>query len=291
MNRRELLAASLAAGSAGAVQAQAQAQDASTWENPVRKALRAGEAVVGATITVASPDVAARAASIGFDFLWIEMEHSPITLETARNMILATRGLPGVPFIRVPFNELWLAKRALDIGALGVIFPFTSTPELARQAVAACKYPPAGRRGAGPGLATLRWPAPEGYANFSDRNAMVVTIIEEKQAVDNIDAITAVPGIDVVFIGVNDLSYSYGHRGRQDVAEVQDAIRRVVAACRKNNLPVGRPGGATDIPQLREQGFSFFQAASELNLMVAGAAPVLSAAGKKAPDMKDRPFY
>ncbi|MCW5965763.1 MAG: aldolase [Bryobacterales bacterium] len=288
-----MLAASLAAGSAGAVQAQAQAQsqEASAWENPVRMALRAGEAVVGATITVASPDVAARAASLGFDFLWIEMEHSPITLETARNMILATRGLPGVPFIRVPFNEIWLAKRALDIGALGVIFPFTSTPELARQAVAACKYPPAGRRGAGPGLATLRWPAPEGYSNFSDRNAMVVTIIEEKQAVENIDAITAVPGIDVVFIGVNDLSYSYGHRGRQDVAEVQDAIRRVVAACRKNNLPVGRPGGATDIPQLREQGFSFFQAASELNLMVAGAAPILSAAGKKTPDMKYRPFY
>ncbi len=291
MNRRELLAGAMAAGSAGAVHAQAPAQAASEWENPVRKALRAGEAVVGATITVASPDVASRAASLGFDFLWIEMEHSPITLETARNMILATRGLPGVPFVRVPFNELWLAKRALDIGAMGIMFPFTSTPELAKQAVAACKYPPAGRRGAGPGLATLRWPAPEGYANFADRNAMVVVIVEEKQAVDNIEQIAAVPGVDVIFIGVNDLSYSYGYRGRQDVPEVQSAIRRVVEACRKNNVPVGRPGGATDIPQLREQGFSFFQAASELNLMAAGAAPVLSAAGKKTPDMRDRPFY
>ena len=257
----------------------------------MRKALRAGEAVVGATITVASPDVASRAASLGFDFLWIEMEHSPITLETARNMILATRGLPGVPFIRVPFNELWLAKRALDIGAMGIMFPFTSTPELARQAVAACKYPPHGRRGAGPGLATLRWPAPEGYANFADRNAMVIVIIEQQQAVENIDEIAAVPGVDVVFIGVNDLSYSYGHRGRQDVPEVQAAIRRVVAACHKNNVPVGRPGAADTIPQLREQGFSFFQATSELGMMAAGAAPILSAAGKKAPDMKDRPFY
>ncbi len=293
MNRRELIAASLAASGAGAVQAQAQAQtpEASAWENPVRKALRAGEAVLGATITVASPDVAARAAGLGFDFLWIEMEHSPITLETARNMILATRGLPGVPFVRVPFNEIWLAKRALDIGAMGIMFPFTSTPELARQAVAACKYPPAGRRGAGPGLATLRWPAPEGYANFADRNAMVVIIVEEKQAVENIDEIAAVPGVDVIFIGVNDLAYSYGFRGRQDVPEVQNAIRRVVEACRRNKVPVGRPGSATDIPQLREQGFSFFQAASELNLMAAGAAPVLSAAGKKTPDMRDRPFY
>jgi 2-keto-3-deoxy-L-rhamnonate aldolase RhmA len=94
-------------------------------ENPVRAPLKAGRPAVSATITLASPEVA------------------------ARNMILATRGLKAIPFIRVPVNELWTAKRALDMGALGVIFPFTSTPELARQAVAACKYPPLGKRGAG----------------------------------------------------------------------------------------------------------------------------------------------
>lgn len=77
----------------------------SEWENPVKKTLREGKPVVAATITVASPDVAVQAASLGFDFLWIEMEHSPITLETARSMILATRGLKAVPFIRVPVNE------------------------------------------------------------------------------------------------------------------------------------------------------------------------------------------
>ena len=113
------------------------------WENPVRKLLKEGKPVIGATITAASPEVAAQAAGMGFDFLWIEMEHSPITLETARNMILATRRLKALPFIRVPVNELWTAKRALDIGAIGVVFPFTSTPALAQQAVASLKYPPA----------------------------------------------------------------------------------------------------------------------------------------------------
>ncbi|HVB29398.1 MAG TPA: aldolase/citrate lyase family protein, partial [Terriglobia bacterium] len=113
-----------------------------SWENPVRKSLREGNPVVGLTITVPSVEVAAQGASLGFDFLWIEMEHSPTTLETLRNMVLATRGLRAVPFARVPVNELWMAKRVLDSGVLGVIFPFTSTPELARQAVAACKYPP-----------------------------------------------------------------------------------------------------------------------------------------------------
>ena len=115
------------------------------WQNPVKKLLKEGKPVIGATISIPSPEVAAQVATMGFDFLWIEMEHSPITLETARNMILATRGLQAMPFIRVPVNELWTAKRALDAGAIGVVFPFTSTPELARQAVAACKYPPAGR--------------------------------------------------------------------------------------------------------------------------------------------------
>lgn len=207
------------------------------------------------------------------------------------HMILATRGLPAMPFIRVPFNEIWLAKRALDVGAMGVIFPFTSTPELAKAAVEACKYPPAGRRGSGPGLATLRWPAPEGYADFADRNAMVVAIIEEKRAVERIDEIAAVPGLDVLFIGVNDLSYSYGFRGRQDEQVLQDAIRKVVAAAKKNNLPVGRPGSAANIPGLIKEGFSFFQASSELGLIAEGARPILEVLGKKAAGSKDRPLY
>src|ERR1700746_2548176 len=123
------------------------------WTSPVKQRLRAGAPVFGCTITVNSIDVAAHAAGLGFDFLWIEMEHSPITLETLRHMVLATRGLPALPFARVPVNELWTAKRVLDARVHGVMFPFTRTPELAAQAAAACKYPPHGRRGSGAGLA------------------------------------------------------------------------------------------------------------------------------------------
>ena len=118
-------------------QTSASATAATITENPVKKALKEGKVVIGATVTAANPDVAATLAGAGFDFLWIEMEHSPLTLETARSMILATRGLMAMPFIRVPVNEPWMAKRALDIGSLGVIFPFTSTRELAEQAVSA----------------------------------------------------------------------------------------------------------------------------------------------------------
>src|SRR5206468_4867406 len=141
---------------------------------------------------------------MGFDFLWIEMEHSPITLETLRNMVLATRGLPALPFARVPVNEIWTAKRVLDAGVFGVMFPFTSTPELARQAAAACRYPPAGRRGSGAELAKFRWSGAKDYYDFADENILVVAVVEDTSALSHIDEIAATPGIDVLVLGPSD---------------------------------------------------------------------------------------
>ena len=112
------------------------------WRNPVRARLEAGDPVLALTVTTSNLEVAALGATLGFHFLWVEMEHSPITLETLRNMVLATRGLPACVFARVPVVELWTAKRVLDQGVSGVIFPFTSTPELAHRAAQACKLSP-----------------------------------------------------------------------------------------------------------------------------------------------------
>jgi 2-keto-3-deoxy-L-rhamnonate aldolase RhmA len=211
------------------------------WENPVKKRLREGLPVVAATITVANPDVAAHAATLGFDFLWVEMEHSPITLETLRNIVLATRGLPALTFARVPVNEIWTAKRVLDAGVSGVMFPFTSTPELAAQAAAACRYPPAGRRGSGPVLARTTWPAGEaGYHDSADANVMVIIIIEEARAVERIDEIAATPGVDVLFIGTNDLSFSLGLRGNQDDPRLDAAIARIVEAGKRHGKFLAR---------------------------------------------------
>ena len=247
------------------------------WQNPVKQKLCEGKPVVGVTITTSSIEVAAQAATMGFDFLWIEMEHSPITLETVRNMVLATRALPAVPFARVPVNEVWTAKRVLDAGACGVIFPFTSTPELARQAAAACRYPPAGCRGSGPGLAMFSWPEPS-YHDSADRNVMVIAIIEEARAVECVDEIAATEGIDALFIGTSDLSFSLGLRGRQDDPCLDEAIARVVAAAHRHNKPVGRP--ARDPARLKEyidQGFLLFQGPTDTRLMAAGAEKYLGA--------------
>lgn len=274
------------------MQPSEQEQAHSDWENPVRKMLKEGRPVVGVTITVPSVELAANAANLGFDFLWIEMEHSPITLETARNMILATRGLKAVPFTRVPVNELWTAKRVLDSGSLGVMFPFTSTPELARQAVAACKYPPEGRRGSGPGLAAFRWPAPEGYHQFANRNVMVIVIIEQAQAVENVEEIAAIPGVDVLFIGTSDLSYSLGVGGQTDHPKVKEAVARVVAAGKRNNVPLGRPAPTADLMQkYMEEGFLFFQAPADLVIFSNGARQILQPLGKTGLDPQTRLLY
>lgn len=268
------------------------ATQAQPWENPVKKLLKEGKPVIAGTVTIASPDVAAQMANMGFDLLWIEMEHSPITLETVRNMVLATRGLKAVPCVRVPVNELWTAKRALDTGAMGVIFPFTSTPELARQAASSTKYPPNGRRGAGPGLASFRWLGPESYYDLSDRNSLTIIIIEEKRAVERIDEIAATPGIDVLFIGTNDLAFSYGKRGNQNDPEVKEAILKVVAAGKKHGVPVGRPAGTPEqIDEYSKLGFQFFQGPSDLNLLGNGASPLLKHLGKSGFDPKKAPLY
>jgi 2-keto-3-deoxy-L-rhamnonate aldolase RhmA len=252
-------------------------------ENPLRKMLREGTPVIGTTITVASVETAAQAATLGFDFLWIEMEHSPITLESLRNIILATRGLKAVPIVRVPVNELWTAKRVLDQGALGVVFPFCSTPELAKQAAAACKYPPYGRRGSGPGLASFRWPAPGGYHDFADQNVMVIIIIEEERAAEQVEAIAATPGVDVIFVGTSDLSFSMGLRGNSGHQRVQDALKRIVAAGKANGKFVGLPVKDSDqIKKYVDWGFQWFQTTTELGLMAKGAQQLLEPLGRAA---------
>jgi 2-keto-3-deoxy-L-rhamnonate aldolase RhmA len=250
------------------------------WESPVRRRLRESQPVFGCSITSTSLDLAARAAVSGFHFLWLELEHSPLTLETVRNIVLATRGLPAVPFARVPVTETWMAKRVLDAGVHGVAFPFVSTPALAQQAAQACRYPPVGRRGSGAALATSSWPEPDGYYDSADRNVMVVAIIEEASALTHVEEIAATPGIDVIFVGTGDLSFSLGLRGDQQHPRVEEAARMVRAAAARHRKIAGRPAGSFE--QTRryvDEGFLFFQGPTDLALFERGAAEFLGLHG------------
>ena len=252
-----------------------------SWVNPVKARLREGKCVIGATITTPSVEIAARIADAGFDFLWIEMEHSPITLESLRTIVLATRGMTALPIARVPINELWTAKRVLDSGVCGVIFPFTNTPADALRAVRSCRYPPLGKRGSGAGLTSFTWPGEQNYYDSADENILVVAVVEDVIALDSIDEIAATDGIDVIFIGVSDLSFSLGLRGQQDHPDLQAAIDRIAAACRANNKFAGRPAGTAEAcHRFKEEGFQFFQGPTEIGLLNQGARNLLDSMDK-----------
>jgi 2-keto-3-deoxy-L-rhamnonate aldolase RhmA len=244
--------------------------------NRVRARLDAGDFVIGLTVTAGNLDVAALGAQQGFHFLWIEMEHSPITLETLRGMVLATRGLEVSVFARVPVTAVWTAKRVLDQGVSGVIFPFVGDPELARTAAQACRYPPTGLRGSGAGLAASTWPEPGSYYDSADAHILTVCVIEEARALAHIDEIAATPGIDVLFIGTSDLSFSLGLRGRQDEPLLQEAIGTIRAAAHRHHKFLGRPAGSAEqLLRYHHEGFQFFQSVTELGLMRLGAEQIL----------------
>jgi len=262
-----------------------------TW-SIVRERLKAGEFVIGMTVTSNNVETAAYAATLGFHFLWCEMEHSSLSLESLRTMVLATRGLPAPVFARVPWPEVWLAKRVLDQGVQGVIFPFVSDLDRAQKAVWGCHYPPFGRRGSGAGLAVTTWPVPGNYYDSADANVLVVCVIEEAAGVNQIEEVAAMPGIDVIFIGVSDLSFSLGLRGRQDEPILDEAIAKIVTAAQRHGKWLGRPAGsAADVERFKAQGFQFFQSVTELGLMQIGARNLLEPLGIKEKPKLQTTFY
>ncbi len=241
------------------------------WVNPVKTALKQGKVIIGATITSSDPDVARSLANAGYDFLWIEMEHSPLSLESVREIMLAMHNQRAMPFVRVPWHEQWLHKRVMDIGALGVITPVVNTRAEAQAVVAACKYPPLGVRGIGNSNAISLWGIAN-YTQWANDNIVVIVIIETPEAVKNIEQIASVPGIDCLFIGASDLA-SYSGLARTD-PKYTTMVNQVMAAGKKHNIAVGWPagnGGANVLNPLIEQGFTVFQLADERGLMMVGA--------------------
>jgi 2-keto-3-deoxy-L-rhamnonate aldolase RhmA len=252
----------------------------SPWQHPVRERLAQGEIVVAPTLVTPCIETAVQLATLGYHFLWVEMEHSPITLETLRLIVLATRGLPASVFARVPLTDLWMAKRVLDQGVSGVIFPFVSNPPLAQRAVAACRYPPLGKRGSGAGLATGTWPEPGNYYDSADRSVVTIAVIEDREGLESIEEIAATPGLDVIFIGTSDLSFSLGFRGDQNPPELHAAVDRIVAAAKRHGKFLGRPAGTPElIQQWKKQGFQFFQTGTELGLLASASAQILDPLG------------
>ena len=206
-----------------------------------RSVVSSGKTAYGMVITCYDPSITEVAAECGMDFVWIDMEHSPMTITDVQSMLMAVKGTDCAPFIRVPWCVNYLLKPILDLGPAGVIIPMVNDAETMRKAVSACHYPV---HGGERGFATRRQnqfnkiPIAE-YVAASEHDPIVIAQIEHKEAVENIDEILEVPGIDSVCIGPYDLSASYGKAGQFDDAEIGAAVDRVIERTRAHGVMLG----------------------------------------------------
>ncbi len=208
------------------------------------------------------------------DFVWIDMEHNALTLESVQAHVMATRGSETAPLVRVPWNDPVLIKPVLDIGAAGVIVPLIRTAEDARRAVAACLYPPAGIRGFGP-----RRPSNYGrlsgaeFCRAANESMIVIVQIEHVDAVANIDEVLAVPGLTAIVIGPNDLAGSLGCMGEPHQPKVREAIELVVGRARRASVPVGLATGEppADLTVWVNKGVQWLAMANDVALLLRAA--------------------
>lgn len=208
-------------------------------ERSFRQALLARDTVIGTWLQINNPTAAEVLANVGFDWIAIDIEHTDIDITSLTTLLRGMYGRGVAPIARVATNGVMDIRRALDVGAAGVLVPFVNTADQARQAVAAAKYPPLGVRGFSFSRANdwgVRFAADAQSANDE---TVVIVMIESREGVENIDAIVAVDGIDGVFIGPYDLSGSYGIPGQTQDPVVRGACSRVIEACQRGNKSVG----------------------------------------------------
>lgn len=255
--------------------------------NRTIETLEDGKPVFGLFTSDFSLTNARALAGSDLDFVFIDMEHSPFDTETLRAFLLGMTDKARIlekgnvqmdvtPLVRIPMygreNLQFIVKQVLDVGAFGIVFPFISTKEQAVNAVASMRYPqqrgdaapdPRGLRGASPALASWFW----GTADYMQRadvwpldpagDLLAVLQIESKEGVDNIDEIAAVPGVGAIFIGPFDLSISYGVIGQSDHPDLVAGMKRVLAACKANNVPCGLTTGAATVEGYLQEGYTF----------------------------------
>jgi 4-hydroxy-2-oxoheptanedioate aldolase len=245
--------------------------------NSARERLERGEPALGFGIRVArSVEIAKAMRAAGFDWLFIDLEHGAMSIETAAALSLAGLDAGIAPLVRVPKGEYSLATRLLDNGALGIVAPHVETAEEARAAVAALRYPPLGRRavyGSQPHFDYGKV-APAELMAALNAATLVVVMVETARGIDNADPIAAVDGIDALLVGTNDLCVDLGIPGELGHQRIADAYAAVIAACRRHAKWPGM-GGVYDEALMRRyvgMGCRFLQAGGDLGFMMDAGA-------------------
>jgi 2-keto-3-deoxy-L-rhamnonate aldolase RhmA len=246
--------------------------------NHTLRQLREGKLAVGLGVRNArTVDIAQMLKTCGFDWAFLDCEHSSMELDTAAQLAAASLSAGVTPLVRVPGLEHWHASRLLDNGAQGIVFPHIEDEAQARRAVEACRFPPLGHRSMGGGLPQVGFASlPVGEtARLVNEQTVVVVMIESPRGVANCEEIAALPGVDALLIGTNDLCFEIGIPGQFGDPRVAEAYRKVIAACRKHGKFAGMGGMYT--PELIERhvamGVQLVLSGSDFSLLMqAGAA-------------------
>ena len=240
--------------------------------NAFKHAIAAGTRQIGLWSSLSSSTAAEIVSDSGFDWILFDMEHAPNDIAEIVALQQAAQAGSATPIVRPAWNDAVLIKRVLDTGAQSILVPFVQTPEEARQAVAAAKYPPEGIRGAAGSARASRYGRVAGYLNKANAEICVLVQIETGEALAQIDEIATVEGVDGVFIGPNDLSASMGHLGNMGHPEVQAAIEHAVTRLKA----VGKPAGILtsnhdEARRYIDWGYCFVAVGSDVGLLTKGA--------------------
>lgn len=225
--------------------------------NRLRRVLAAGEPSFGLIATIPSIQTVQTLARAGVDWLIIDMEHGPIDVSSAHAMIVATADTSTVPFVRLPWLHPWQAKPAMDLGALGIVFPMICTRAQAEAAVRSVRYPPEGDRLWGPFYAPMRWgkDIPQ-YIAAANESMLTIATIEHPDAVRDIDEIVSTPGVDLAFIGPGDLAMSLGIPGQFEHPKFKAAVEAAEAGILRNKVPLGGVARTPDqAKQMLDRGY------------------------------------
>ena len=232
----------------------------------LRQQWASGSTTFGVWLTIPSTVSAEAAARSDYDYVCIDTQHGAIDYQQSVTMIQSILLGGGLPIARVPWNEPGIIGKMLDAGCQGVIVPMVNSPAEAQAVVSSSRYPPLGSRSYGPAMAGMRYPD---YHAWSFDGVATIPMIETVQALKNIDAILAVPGIDAIYVGPADLSASLGLKPQNNDAEqsFNDALAAIVAACRKAGVVPGIHTTAPLVARRLEQGFQMITVTSDILAM------------------------
>jgi 4-hydroxy-2-oxoheptanedioate aldolase len=241
-------------------------------QNSFKRALKAGKPQIGLWSSLSSNYSVEVIAGAGFDWILLDTEHSPADLENLLTQLQAAAPYPTHPVVRVPWNDMVTMKRVLDIGAQSLLVPYVSTADEARKAVSYTRYPPGGVRGVAGTTRATRFGRVKDYARRAHEEICVLVQVETEAALESIDAICGIEGVDGVFIGPADLHASMGYPGEIANPKVKPLIDEAIRRIRKRDRAPGiLTPSETDARHWLECGALFVAVGADVGILARGA--------------------